>query len=215
MTNGYVVGDSGIIMKTTDGGFNWIRQSSGTTLSLNSVFFTDINTGYAVGDSGLIIKTTDGGLNWFRQISGTVNKLKRIRFNSSEYGIIAGASGTILKSTNGGYLWLHQSGDTDFFLWDVAYSNTNVAAIVGTHHEDLNIFPNNSIILWTTNGGFNWIEQLNGTVSGSKPLFCLRLINENVGFVAGWGALLKTTNGATTFLEEKENNSCSRNIFLS
>jgi photosystem II stability/assembly factor-like uncharacterized protein len=30
-TTGYVVGDSGTILKTTDGGINWLPQSSGTS----------------------------------------------------------------------------------------------------------------------------------------------------------------------------------------
>jgi hypothetical protein len=33
--------------------------------------------------------------------------------------------------------------------------------------------------------------------------------------VAGWGALLKTTNGGTTFVEEKENKSYTEKFFLS
>jgi len=57
---GYAVGDGGII-KTTDGGLNWISQTSVTSNSLLSVYFTDSNTGYAVGNNGTILKTTNGG----------------------------------------------------------------------------------------------------------------------------------------------------------
>jgi len=40
-----------------------VRQSSGTTNTLRSVYFPmDAQTGYAVGDSGIILKTTDGGV---------------------------------------------------------------------------------------------------------------------------------------------------------
>ena len=45
----------------------WEQQNSGTSQSLRSVYFTDVNTGYAVGDNGtdngIILKTTDGGIN--------------------------------------------------------------------------------------------------------------------------------------------------------
>ena len=57
----YVVGDSGKIAKTSDGGITWSFQYSGTTHTLRKVFFTDANTGYIVGDSGTILKTTNGG----------------------------------------------------------------------------------------------------------------------------------------------------------
>ena len=37
----YAVGENGIILKTTDGGNDWIRQTSGTSDFLFSVFFVD------------------------------------------------------------------------------------------------------------------------------------------------------------------------------
>jgi photosystem II stability/assembly factor-like uncharacterized protein len=41
---GYAVGDSGTILKTTDGG-NWVAQNSGTKKCLHSVYFLDLMTG--------------------------------------------------------------------------------------------------------------------------------------------------------------------------
>jgi photosystem II stability/assembly factor-like uncharacterized protein len=39
----------GIILKTTNGGTTWDTLSSGISVPLKSVFFTDVKTGYAVG----------------------------------------------------------------------------------------------------------------------------------------------------------------------
>jgi len=36
---GWLVGESGIIIKTIDGRENWIEQTSGTNKLLNSIFF--------------------------------------------------------------------------------------------------------------------------------------------------------------------------------
>ena len=55
------MGNFGTILKTINGGSTWTPQFSGTNESLNSVFFTDVNTGYVVGSSGTILKTTNGG----------------------------------------------------------------------------------------------------------------------------------------------------------
>ena len=55
---------TGIILRTTDGGNNWLSQDSGTTSQLTEVVFTDANTGTAVGESGTILRTTDGGNQW-------------------------------------------------------------------------------------------------------------------------------------------------------
>ncbi len=58
----FAVGDSGTIIKTTDGGNTWVKQGSGTTSTLNSIYCTSNNICYAVGDSGLILKTVSGGV---------------------------------------------------------------------------------------------------------------------------------------------------------
>ncbi len=61
-TVGYVVGMSGGIHKTTNGGLSWTNQTSGTSQTLNDVFFINDFTGFAAGENGVILKTTDGGI---------------------------------------------------------------------------------------------------------------------------------------------------------
>jgi photosystem II stability/assembly factor-like uncharacterized protein len=51
----------GLILKTVDGGNNWVKQTSGISKVLLSVFFTNDNIGYVVGDGGTILKTITGG----------------------------------------------------------------------------------------------------------------------------------------------------------
>ena len=51
---GTIVGMSGTIVHTTDGGSTWITQPSGTTNWLFAVSFTDANIGTAVGEIGTI-----------------------------------------------------------------------------------------------------------------------------------------------------------------
>ena len=60
---GYAVGEL-VILKTTDGGINWVPKTSGASYTgHNSVFFINSNYGFAVGIWN-IIKTIDGGNNW-------------------------------------------------------------------------------------------------------------------------------------------------------
>lgn len=54
---GYVAGD-GILLKTTDGGKSWLKNDK-INYSLNSIFFTNVNTGYAVGKAGIILKLNE------------------------------------------------------------------------------------------------------------------------------------------------------------
>ena len=48
-------------MYTSNGGTNWSIQASGTTSSLNSIFFINNLTGWAAGSNGIILKTNNGG----------------------------------------------------------------------------------------------------------------------------------------------------------
>ena len=80
--NGLVVGEDGIVYRTTEGGFlsedqtqllcagstceeellsTWNPVESGTELALTDVAFVDINHAWVSGDKGLILFSTDGG----------------------------------------------------------------------------------------------------------------------------------------------------------
>jgi photosystem II stability/assembly factor-like uncharacterized protein len=59
--NGFICGDSGLILMTSDGGYTWNKQASPTTQNLRSVHFTDPFHGFICGDSGVILTTTNGG----------------------------------------------------------------------------------------------------------------------------------------------------------
>src|SRR6266516_1220259 len=73
---GFVVGDAGAILKTTDAGATWSPLASGTTNILYGVYFLDANQGVAVGDQGLILRTTDGGSMWQTVATGVKDALR-------------------------------------------------------------------------------------------------------------------------------------------
>ncbi|HYR54476.1 MAG TPA: hypothetical protein VEM39_00030, partial [Myxococcaceae bacterium] len=58
---GTAVGQSGTILRTTDGGEIWRPQTSGTRNPILGVSFLDANTGTVVGGMGTILRTTTGG----------------------------------------------------------------------------------------------------------------------------------------------------------
>jgi photosystem II stability/assembly factor-like uncharacterized protein len=59
-TVAYACGSSGLILRTTDGGFTWVAVPSGSTRRLNAVDFVSEDRGMAVGDSGTVLTTTSG-----------------------------------------------------------------------------------------------------------------------------------------------------------
>ncbi len=90
----YVVGDTGTVLRTTDGGANWAAKTSGTTLNLNSVYFLDAATGFAVGDNGIVLSTSDSGNTWTSESSPASVNLNAITFVGGK-GYVVGANGTL------------------------------------------------------------------------------------------------------------------------
>src|ERR1035438_9811671 len=78
----------------------WTPLMSGTTNSLNSVYFINTNTGYVAGDSGTILKTINGGISWSKLSSGTMKHLASVYFTSDNTGVVVGDSGTLLKTSD-------------------------------------------------------------------------------------------------------------------
>src|SRR5712691_2066581 len=75
---GFVVGDAGTVVKTTDAGMTWSPLTSGTMNALHDVYFFDATQGVAVGEQGLILRTTDGGAGWQDVTSGVTDTLRSV-----------------------------------------------------------------------------------------------------------------------------------------
>ncbi|MEK6900017.1 MAG: YCF48-related protein, partial [Nanoarchaeota archaeon] len=179
------VGQSGTIVRTTNGGETWNSQSSGTTKSLRGVSFINTNVGTAVGESGTIIRTING-FAWSNQTSGTPTDLEEVYFMNTTYGFAVGAQGTIIH-TDDGTTWSNQTSGVVQDLTSLSFVNANTGTVVGK----------NGIILRTTNGGAVWNDQSGIT---AEDLYGVSFINSNVGTAVGTnGVVIHTTNGGTTW----------------
>ena len=69
--HGWVVGNSGKIINTSNEGTTWSNQNTGVSNNLYSIYFVNTTTGWATGEIGRILKTTNGGSDWISQSSGT------------------------------------------------------------------------------------------------------------------------------------------------
>jgi photosystem II stability/assembly factor-like uncharacterized protein len=101
-TNGWAVGDLGVIVNTTDGGLSWNYQANpdASNRHLNDVFFLNASEGWAVGNSGVILHTANGGALWTIEGAGmTTNMLRAVQFTSSTNGYVLGNNKTLLKYT--------------------------------------------------------------------------------------------------------------------
>ncbi|MBK8663578.1 MAG: hypothetical protein IPN18_17970 [Ignavibacteriales bacterium] len=105
----FVVGNTGTVLKSTDGGATFAQVNLGgiTSADYRAVRFTDANTGYVVGAKHRIIRTTDGGTTWTQlyEVSSTSRILWDIDFNSAGVGVAVGTDTVAFRSTDGGATW--------------------------------------------------------------------------------------------------------------
>ncbi|HEX9638259.1 MAG TPA: YCF48-related protein [Acidobacteriota bacterium] len=94
---GWVVGDGGRILHTSNGGASWTSQVSGTSADLWGVSFADGTSGWAVGFGGTILRSSDGGEHWSPEPSGTSSDLYDVKARSATEAWAAGSGGTLLR----------------------------------------------------------------------------------------------------------------------
>ncbi len=180
--DGYAVGDSGLILRTTNGGINWSSKSCGSSNNLLSIFFIDESTGWTVGDKGKIFQTTDRGETWSPQSSDSSSRLGEVYFTDENNGYAAGEFGKILKTTNGGIDWSTLPRESSANLNTVYFINQDVgfaAGQIGT-------------ILKTINGGKSWNFEYSGT---KNSINSISFIDSSAGWAAADnGTILKTTD---------------------
>ncbi|HEY5591235.1 MAG TPA: leucine-rich repeat protein [Paludibacter sp.] len=81
LLHGWVVGENGLVLKTTDGGSNWTAVTNASITSVSnskSVFFLDANNGWITNEepswpNHTILHTTNGGNSWTHQDPNFLN----------------------------------------------------------------------------------------------------------------------------------------------
>ena len=177
---GWAVGYGGVILKTINGGSNWLPQSAYAT-TLYSVCFFNTQIGWAVGNNGMVLKTINGGKNWVLQNSGTLNHLHAVQFMDDKMGWAVGNFGTILKTVDGGINWEAQTSGTNQPLSAVHF----IDALTGWAVDG-------NTVLKTTDGGTSWVSQDMGAIARSMNDVCF--INAQTGWMTGTGGTILKFN---------------------
>ncbi len=159
---GWVCGDSGLIVNTTNAGASWNLQNSGiTNYKIESIYFLNRRLGWATCNDiyftgTLILKTTNGGVNWgSSRFPDTTVVLNTVYYVDSLLGFITGETGQIFKTTNGGISWINCFIESSvcnglFAKKDVHFLNSQTGYACGGALDFVGI-------LWrTTNSGGNW-----------------------------------------------------------
>jgi len=191
--SGWVVGSSGVILHTKDGGKTWEPQSSGTNERLRSVVFSTRESGWVAGDDGLILHTEDGR-TWKPQTSGAPQEnLVSVFFSTPQSGWVTGTNGTIVHTEDGGNTWKSQVSGSKSWLWSVVFPTDSSGWIVGY----------DGTVLHTDDGGNTWKKEDVGT---KDRLMSITFSAAQSGWIAGpIEATFHTDDGGLTW--NKQNNS--------
>lgn len=154
--NGYIVGDSGTALRSTDVGYTWSSMNVPQNDYSSVAFQQDPDTGFITPAFGSILYTYDGGNNWTPDTTTFFglcywNKI-RIDANNLNWLLYDGCFGNHEIIT-----WNIDTGDTTTFsvynhfpyLWrsqDIDFPSPGAAVVVG----------DSGMVIRTTDSGDNW-----------------------------------------------------------
>ncbi len=184
---GIIVGDSGTLLITTNGGQIWENRSISTDDAIFTCRILDNQTFFVAGYLGLMMKTADGGIFWENMTKGREAYFADLFFSNPEKGWAAGSGGAIYHTQNGGQNWDKQNTNTENAIFSVFFKDTANGWAAGEK----------GTLLRTTNGGQNWaIRDLNS----EEDFFDLNFFDSQNGLIFGRnGTLFRTTNGGITW----------------
>ena len=163
-----------------------------SNFSLNQMGFEDL---YTINNSSkeIKIKNSVNGLNeeWI-ELQPQVPRANywAVHFANKDTGVAVGEQGAVIRSTNGGDKWLNVN--TPF--------KKTFRGIGGNKNGRIIAAGDSGIIILSNDCGENWQLIQSGT---SERLWNLQMINDELGWVVGEGAVaLKTVDGGFTWIPQ-------------
>jgi photosystem II stability/assembly factor-like uncharacterized protein len=201
---GWMVGELGRVIRTTDGGTTWRRQDAGTKRPFLAMACLDPRTAWIAGKEGIIYATTDGGETWRLQKSDSTRHIFTIDFATPMRGHAAGDFGTMVHTEDGGATWTSMRVPETVALPDSALDT-------GVEPGDVNIYSLSygdadrvwavgefGVVVTSADGGRTWQQQHTPVES---TLFGVRFVDARRGWAVGIDSLiLRTEDGGATWV---------------
>jgi len=196
----WVCGYTGVVLRTTNNGINWINKSGNgipNTISLINILGIDSSTALTAGYIGTtatyVYKTTNGGNSWtqvFTQATGFINAICRLNNgNLFMQGDPVSGRWSIWKSTNNGSTW----DSTGMYLPQIG-SETGYNNCMYYNNQRIWFGTNNYKVYYSTNNGTSWIAHPVPTEQNTYAVWFATIQSE--GLAAGINMLRTTNYGA-------------------
>ena len=205
-SRGWVVGASGLILATTDGGTTWVKQISGTHGPLRAVAFADTVHGWAAeypilmggGDPHVAYATSDGGKTWVEQ--DAANGMEDFACLDAQHVWAAGGQ-RILSTNDGGATWSERWSDPLVGLHGIFFLDQMHGWAVGGSESSPGA-PGPAVILATSDGGLTWTKQQSGLMY--RDFDDIVFADTAHGWVVSKQAgLYSTTDGGATWTKQQ------------
>jgi photosystem II stability/assembly factor-like uncharacterized protein len=176
-STGFIGGDGGTILKTTDGGSTWTDLEATLDAPYSPLCLEMINESHGfLGGHSFLQVTYDGGLNWtfvpgFAPGDGTF-AFREIQFLNNNLAFACGDQGAIWISEDGGLTWTLQETGTDESIQDIRMWDANIGFACGFA----------GVALKTEDGGDTWTNM---TTDISENFYTLDF-HENRGFMGSY-----------------------------
>jgi len=125
---GFAISNSGEIIKTINGGYDWEELDSPVNFFLSKIQFTDSKTGYIIGGDttgGYLLQTTSSGQTWQLTDLQTPGKKRPsgMFFLNNTTGFISGEK-LFRKTTDGGHTWSEVLSSVSQDINDICFKNS-------------------------------------------------------------------------------------------
>lgn len=174
---GWVVDGGGQILKTTNGGLNWVQQFYDSDYYFRSVEFYDENLGFAGtlangNPNASLLKTIDGGQTWTdisANLPVNIPGICGMHIVNENIIFITGVfygSGYIMKSIDQGVTWTYTNmQNLCNGIVDIYFKDENIGYAVGQSAQGTGL---RGIIIRTINGGDTWSTVALGNDSNTR-----------------------------------------------
>jgi spore coat protein CotH/photosystem II stability/assembly factor-like uncharacterized protein len=150
--NGFIVGEHGTILRTTDGGSTWTESNVGLALPLTSIGIASLDNIFVGAENGFMFQSNDTGKSWLRIMLMQNKNIRGILFESPQNGWMYGDSSLLMKTIDGGVSWTLSQVD----------SLKNIIGIVRKDQNLLNVYFDDGNYVYSNNEGQTWIMGSDG-----------------------------------------------------
>jgi len=174
--HGWLLGETGVVFATGDGGAHWLSQRSASRHLLLGGAFGNSGRGLIVGAGGTIMQSNIGSA-WNLRSAASDNARLNAAAMVGNFAWIVGNAGEMFASADGGRTWFRQRSNVGSNLFDVRFIDAREGWAVGAQ----------GTVLHTTDGGLHWLAASTET---SAALERLCLVDRDHVWTVGFGGTI-------------------------